>query len=96
VRDSKEQRRLEAQARQQLADKARPLKKELEQIDKRLAALSAERADLEARLTQALPPAEIADCGKRLKQGGDETQALEERWLEISGALEEMGATSTL
>ncbi|MCZ8094391.1 MAG: ATP-binding cassette domain-containing protein [Acidovorax sp.] len=96
VRDSKEQRRLDAQTRQQLADKARPLKKELEQIDKRLAALSAERADLEERLTQPLPPAEIADCGKRLKQGNDETQALEERWLEVSGALEEMGATSTL
>ncbi len=96
VRDSKEQRRLDAQTRQQLADKARPLKKELEQIDKRLATLSAERADLEERLTQPLPPAEIADCGKRLKQGNDETQALEERWLEVSGALEEMGATSTL
>ncbi len=96
VRDSKEQRRLDAQTRQQLADKARPLKKELEQIDKRLAALSAERAGLEERLTQPLPPAEIADCGKRLKQGNDETQALEERWLEVSGALEEMGATSTL
>lgn len=94
ARDGKEQRRLDAQARQQLADKARPLKKELEQIDKRLAALAAERADLEIRLTQALPPAEIAECGKRLKQGGDETQALEERWLEISAALEEMGAAS--
>jgi ATP-binding cassette subfamily F protein 3 len=94
VRDSKEQRRLDAQVRQQLADKARPLKKELEQIDKRLAVLAAERASLEERLSQALPPAEIAECGKRLKQGGDETQALEERWLEISGQLEAMGATS--
>ena len=36
-------------------DKARPLKKELEQIDKRLATLAAERAELETRLTQPLP-----------------------------------------
>jgi ATP-binding cassette subfamily F protein 3 len=94
ARDSKEQRRLDAQARQQLAEKARPLKKELEQIDKRLAVLSKERAELEERLTQPLPPSEIADCGKRLKQGSDETQTLEERWLELSEALEEMGASS--
>ena len=94
IKDSKEQRRLDAQARQQLADKARPLKKELEQIDKRLATLAAERAELETRLTQPLPPAEIADCGKRLKQGQDETEKLEERWLEISAALEDMGASS--
>ena len=59
-----------------------------------LATLVAERAELEARLTQPLPPAEIADCGKRLKQGQDETEKLEERWLEISTALEEMGASS--
>ena len=72
----------------------RELKKELEQIDKRLATLAAERAELEARLTQPLPPSEIADCGKRLKQGQDETEKLEERWLEISTALEEMGASS--
>ena len=94
IKDSKEQRRLDAQARQQLADKARPLKKELEQIDKRLATLAAERAELETRLTQPLPPAEIADCGKRLKQGQDETEKLEERWLEISAALEDIGASS--
>lgn len=93
-RDSKEQRKLEAQARQQLAEKTRPLRKELEQIDKRLAQLSAERTELEDRLTQPIPPAEIAECGKRLKQGSDETAALEERWLEISTALEEMGATT--
>ena len=90
----REQRKLDAQARQQLAEKTRPLKKELEQIEKRLAALSDERAVLEQKLTQALPPAEIADCGKRLKAGQDETAELEERWLEISSALEEMSAAA--
>ena len=93
-RDGREQRKLDAQARQQHAEKTRPLKKELEQIDKRLAALASERAALEHKLTQALPPAEIAECGRALKAGNDETAQLEERWLEISSALEEISAAT--
>ena len=95
VVDAKEQRKLDAQARQQLAERTRPLKRELEQIDQRLSALGAERADLEQRLTQSLPPAEIADLGRRLKTGHDETARLEERWLEISAELEEMGVSAS-
>jgi ATP-binding cassette subfamily F protein 3 len=94
TRDGREQRKIDAQTRQQLAEKTRPLKKELEQIDKRLAALSAERASLEQKLTEPLPPAEIAECGRRLKVGNDETAQLEERWLEISSALEEISAAT--
>ncbi len=91
-RDAREQRRQEAQARQQLAEKTRPLKRELEKIDQRLAILGQEKAQLEARLMQeALPPAEIADCGRRLKACGDELETLEERWLNVSTALEELG-----
>ncbi|ART48359.1 ABC-F family ATP-binding cassette domain-containing protein [Acidovorax carolinensis] len=93
--DAKEQRKQDAQARQQLAERTRPLKRELEQIDKRLSALLAERADLEQRLTQPLPPADIADLGRRLKAGHDETARLEERWLEISAELEEMGVSAS-
>ncbi|EER57575.1 ABC transporter-related protein, partial [Acidovorax delafieldii 2AN] len=92
--DAREQRKLDAQARQQLAERTRPLKREIEQIDKRLAALAAERAGLEERLTQALPPADIADAGRRLKSGNDETAQLEERWLEISAQLEEIAAAT--
>ena len=94
ARDGREQRKLDAQTRQQLAEKTRPLKKELEQIDKRLAALSAERTVLEQKLTETLPPTEIAECGRRLKAGNDETEKLEERWLEISSELEEISAAS--
>lgn len=86
----REQRKLDAQARQQQAEKTRPLKKELEAVDKRLAVLAAERAALEEKLTQSLPAADIADCGRRLKAGQDETARLEERWLEISTELEEI------
>ncbi len=93
-RDAREQRKLDAQARQQQAEKTRPLKKELEQIDKRLATLAGERAALEHKLTQALPPAEIAECGRALKAGHEETVQLEERWLEISSELEEISAAA--
>ncbi|PJI97520.1 ATP-binding cassette subfamily F protein 3 [Acidovorax sp. 69] len=89
-RDGREQRKVDAQARQQQAEKTRPLKNELEQIDKRLAVLAAERSALEQKLTEPLPSAEIAECGRRLKAGSDETARLEERWLEISSALEEI------
>ncbi|MBS0508467.1 MAG: ATP-binding cassette domain-containing protein [Proteobacteria bacterium] len=89
-RDAREQRRLDAQARQQLAEKTRPLKRELEQIDKRLHTLGQEKVQLEERLMQPLPPAEIADCGRRLKACSDELEELEEKWLDISTVLEEL------
>jgi len=88
AKDAREQRKLGAQARQQLAEKTRPLKRELEQINQRLAALTAEKAQIEERLTQALPPADIAENGRRLKACSDETESLEERWLELSSEVE--------
>lgn len=85
---SREQRRASAQARQQLAEKTRPYKRELAQVDERLAALSAEKTALEERLSQPLAGAEIAECGKRLKVCGDAIETLEMRWLELSETLE--------
>ncbi|WP_198969019.1 ABC-F family ATP-binding cassette domain-containing protein [Xylophilus sp. ASV27] len=87
----RDQRKQDAQARQQLADTARPLKRELGQIDQRLAALQQEKAILEHRLQTATAPAELADAGKRLKQIGTETEALEERWLQLTADLEALG-----
>jgi ATP-binding cassette, subfamily F, member 3 len=83
-----EQRRLDAQQRQQLAARTKPLKRELEQADRRMAQLAAARAQLEERLTQPLAPAEIAEAGRQLKATKDELEALEERWLELSGEIE--------
>jgi ATP-binding cassette subfamily F protein 3 len=88
VRDTREQRRQDAQARQALTQKLRPLKQELERIDRRLAELAQERSTLEQRLTEPLAPADIADCGRRLKAASDETATLEERWLELSTELD--------
>jgi ATP-binding cassette, subfamily F, member 3 len=83
-----EQRRLDAQQRQQLAARTKPLKRELEQADRRMAQLAAAKAQLESRLATPLPPPEIAEVGRQLKTVNDELQALEERWLELSGEIE--------
>jgi ATP-binding cassette, subfamily F, member 3 len=82
------QRKQDAQARQQLAARAKPLKRELEQADKRMAELNSEKVALETRMGTPLPPAELAVCGRQLKAINDELDALEERWLALSGDLE--------
>jgi ATP-binding cassette subfamily F protein 3 len=74
------------------AQQIKPLKRELEQADKRMAALSEEKAELEARMATPLSPADIAKAGKRLKAVTDELATLEERWLELSGQIEAASA----
>jgi ATP-binding cassette, subfamily F, member 3 len=68
--------------------RTKPLKRELEQAEQRMAALQADKAALEARLATALPPAEIAQAGKQLKVVSEQLHALEERWLALSDDLE--------
>jgi len=84
----KNQRRQDAQDRQQRNERAKPLKRELAQIDQRLAGAGAEKVAIEARLAQPLPAPEIAEAGKRLKALNDEIEQLEERWLDLSDQLE--------
>jgi ATP-binding cassette subfamily F protein 3 len=86
---SAEQRKLDAQKRQQLAAQTRPLKRELEQNEQRMASIEAEKTQLEQQLSSPLPPAEIAEAGRRLKALSDEVSSLEERWLELTHLLEE-------
>ncbi len=85
-----EQRKQDAAKRQQLAAQCRPLKKELEKIEQRMAAIEPEKADLEQRLSSPMPPAEIAEAGRTLKQLAEELEQLEERWLELSEQLQQM------
>jgi ATP-binding cassette subfamily F protein 3 len=86
------QRKLDAQQRQQLAARLKPVKRALEQTEQRMTALSAEKAALEARLATPLPPADLADAGRRLKAVGDELHQLEEQWLALSGEIEAASA----
>jgi ATP-binding cassette subfamily F protein 3 len=69
-------------------NRARQLQRELEQTESRIAALGEDKAALEARLSQTLPAAEIAELSQRFAQLNDELHKLEERWLELSTGLE--------
>jgi ATP-binding cassette subfamily F protein 3 len=83
-----EPRKHDVQQRQQVSARLKPLRKELEQADQRMAQLSQEKSVLEERLSRKLPAAELAEGGKRLKVINDELAGLEERWLALSGEIE--------
>ena len=86
-------RKAAAQARTQAAAKTRPLRIEIEQIDKRMEKLGAEKAELEASMaTGKLSGLEIADAGRRLAHVGAEVAKLEERWLELTEQIEALQA----
>jgi ATP-binding cassette subfamily F protein 3 len=85
---SREQRKEDAQLRKEINEKKRPLKKELEAVEKSMAALEAEKQSLHDKLATPLPPADIAEAGKRLKVVEDELAALEMRWLELNEAMD--------
>jgi ATP-binding cassette subfamily F protein 3 len=80
----RDDRKAKAAARQRLAETTRPWRTEIGQIDKRLATLSAERAEAEGALCGGhAAPADIAELSRRLNHIAAETAMLEERWLEL-------------
>ncbi|TWO70094.1 ATP-binding cassette domain-containing protein [Caenimonas sedimenti] len=89
-----EQRKAQAQQRQQLAARLKPLKKELEQAERRMASLQQEKAGVEEKLNGTLAAQDMADAGRRLKAITDELDALEERWLALSGDIETAAAAT--
>ena len=66
------------------------LKRKLEDVETRMTLLNQQGAALEGHLSKSPPLAEIADLGKRLKTVTDELQGLEEKWLTLTGQVEEM------
>jgi ATP-binding cassette, subfamily F, member 3 len=85
---SKEQRQQEARERAALAEKTKPLKKRLEQLEASITALKAEQEDLHAKLINPLPSAELIEANKRLAQISTEIEDTEWKWLEISERME--------
>jgi ATP-binding cassette subfamily F protein 3 len=80
----RDDRKQAAQTRSQLANRTRPMRMELQQIDSRMEKLAAERAEVEAMLAAGKrPPAEIAEAGRRLAHIAADTARMEERWLEL-------------
>ena len=87
----RDERKAQAQARQQLAERARPLKAELARVEARLAAAQAEQQTALNRLGQPeLSATERAELGRRLKQLEADIEQAEERWLELSSQLDEL------
>jgi len=93
----REDRKAAAAARQEMAQRTRPLKQELQRIEDRLAAIAEQRAALEARVLQGsaaggLSAAERAETGRTLHGLQEEEAALEHRWLELGQTLQELQA----
>jgi ATP-binding cassette, subfamily F, member 3 len=57
-----------------------------------MSALQLERTELEARLAGNLSVEDIAVAGKQLQHVNEELAREEERWLELSGEIEELEA----
>ncbi len=94
---AREDRKAASQARARLAEQTKPLRREIDGIDRKLGELGAERARLEAALATGTQAATaIADSGRRLKAIADEVDALEMRWLEASEQIEAMTAAAGL
>ncbi len=89
----RDERKQSAQARNQAANRSRPLRNEVTQIDARMALLGSERNQLEARLAGGkLSAADIAEAGRRLNHIGAELAQLEERWLALQSEIEAITA----
>ncbi len=89
----REDRKAQAQARQRVAEQTKPLKAELKKIDQRLAQANEEQAELTQSLgSPSLSGPQRAEHGKRLKALGEEIEALESRWLELTEHIDQLEA----
>ena len=87
----RDERKQQAQSRAQLANRTRPLRMEVQQIDGRLEKLGAEKAGLEGALAAgSVTGSDIAETGRRLNHIAAETAMLEERWLELHAQIESL------
>ncbi len=93
----KSQRETAAAERQQKLAQRRPLLKESTQLEARMAQLEAERKDLESRLADPAfyaqqPSGAVQATSRRCADVITQLGAVEERWLEVHAALEQIGA----
>lgn len=86
--NQRDQRRLEAQNRQKLAEKTQPLKKKIQALEKTMAESQAQKDALEASLGADSTPQEWAESGKKIKQLQDHIEAAEEEWFTLSEELQ--------
>ncbi|WP_413194868.1 ATP-binding cassette domain-containing protein [Pararobbsia alpina] len=98
VVDRKEQKRLEAEARQKLAQQRKPLQNKLTKLEAELDKLSAEKAKLDAFVAdpESYDAARKAELTDALRKQADVTAKLEQveaDWLDIQEQLEALGAS---
>jgi ATP-binding cassette subfamily F protein 3 len=87
-----EQRKQAKLAQQQQLAALRPLKKELQQIEARLAQAQAEQSRLQDLMAASTVAAVLAENGKRLKTLLQDIEQMEERWLELSEEIDKASA----
>ncbi len=85
---SKEQRQQEARERSAMAEKTKPLKTRLKELENSIAALQTEQAALHGKLTTHLPNADLIEANKRLAAITSEIENTESKWLEVSERIE--------
>ena len=91
----RDERKQQAQSRAQLANRTRPLRLEIQQIDSRLERLGVEKAGLESGLVAGTVAAdEMAETARRLNHIAAETAVLEQRWLELHAEIEAFAASA--
>lgn len=89
--NSKEQRKAAAQNRQLISEQTRPLRKESEKLEKRMAEIEGIRRSLEEQLTQpGLASDLIVSTGIELKKLADELSQAEERWIELAEEMQQV------
>ncbi|HEX2668318.1 MAG TPA: ATP-binding cassette domain-containing protein [Gammaproteobacteria bacterium] len=94
--DRKEQRRVEAQERQRLAELRKPLQKEIAALEKRMEKLNAEKRRLDALLAAEDTYKEssktlLTDSLRQQTEVKKELEKIEAEWLEKQSALEAVG-----
>ncbi len=92
---SRDERGSNKQARIKLAERTRPLRYEIKQLDERMAQLARERAEVEANLAKpGLDAQAYAEQGRQLAHTLADLARQEERWLELQGQLEAIEAAA--
>ncbi|MCG8599322.1 MAG: ABC-F family ATP-binding cassette domain-containing protein [Verrucomicrobiales bacterium] len=89
----KEQRRLEAKAREEKAAKLKPLEAEFETVEEKIGSIEQEKADLTAKLVDPeffKKGEEAAEATKRFAEVESELEGLYTKWSELSDAIEEL------
>ena len=91
---TRDDRKAASQARLLKSEQTKPLRDESKKLEQKIAQWTQEKSDIETELASpGLSGPRIAELGKRLKQVSDDLDTAENRWLEISVALEDILAS---